>query len=212
MANISKKDYQKFQERLKHLVAIDQDSDYVGQYVKGLEKTDGKAHIIVDLRRGFPVFEPYSSKNDLSPDIFAYVEGVAKYIKVSQELAVDFLINPDQTGLTDSVKNEFYSNYRFELDEKREEIHKIKLQSLYLMIIGVILLVTCSAFGYFGITNNDGVMNIVSQIVSIASWVFIWAAVEKFYFDRTAMNKEALKTAQLADASLNFIVQPLDKE
>jgi hypothetical protein len=212
MANTSKKDNQKFQERLKHLLNANQDTDYVGQYVKGLQQEDGKAHITVDLRRGFPVFAPYSSKKDLSPEIFTYVEGVAKYLKVSQEVAVDFLILPEQSDIAENVKNEFYGNYRFELDEKREEVHKIKLQSLYLMIIGVFLLIVCSAFGYFGITNNDGVMNIVSQIVSIASWVFIWAAVEKFYFDRTETNKEALRSAQLADASLNFIVQPLEKE
>jgi hypothetical protein len=203
---------QKFKERLERLLAAERDENFVGSYVDSLMKDDGKAHISVDLRRGNQVFETYSSHRDLASGIFSYVEGVAKYLKSSTEVAVDFIIAPEQVGLEDSIRKEFLGNYRFDYDEKRAEVTKIKWQSLILMIIGIFFLLGCSALGYFATKQNDGFLNIMSQVVSIVSWVFIWAAVEKFYFDRTATNREALKAAQLADAAISFSVLPLTDE
>ncbi|MFA6620656.1 MAG: hypothetical protein WCS90_05970, partial [Bacilli bacterium] len=47
--------------------------------------------------------------------------------------------------------------------------------------------------------------DIASQVTSIASWVFIWDAVDKQAFERRDLKKESLRWAQLCGAEINFV-------
>jgi hypothetical protein len=46
--------------------------------------------------------------------------------------------------------------------------------------------------------------DIASQVTSIASWVFIWDAVDKQAFERRDLKKQSLRWAQLCGAEVNF--------
>jgi hypothetical protein len=199
----------KFNKSLAELMTSQ--NDYVGDYVKSLMKDDGRAHVSVDLRRGYPIFEPYSSGHDLSNEIFSYVESVIKYTKVYSPVTVDFLVTPDQVPLENSIKTEFLGNYRFDYDEKREEVRRLRIKSVWLFIIGVFFLIGSMVLSVFGNQQNDLAIffTVSGQVVSIVSWVFIWAAVEDEFFDRGEMNRQALRKAQLAISEINFVVEEL---
>lgn len=205
---MAKEDRKKKENRLARVLANGRDHDYVGSYVKSLMKEDGKAHISVDLRLGKEMFEPFSSRKDLSRSLFSYVEDVARYFKVSDEIAVDFLLESPDAPLEERIREEFEGNYHFEFEEKRNESRRIKWLSALLITVGIIFLVLSSFLGYFATKDDDIFVNIMSQVTSIVSWVFIWTAAEKFFFDRAATSKAALRAAQLADATISFVIEP----
>lgn len=199
----------KFNERLNQLI-LAQD-DFVDQYAAGLMKEDERAHIEVNLTQDVEVFDPYSNGHDLSSSLFSYVEASAKYLRVSVPVSVDFLIDPARNLDQTKIKKEFQGNYRFNFDEKRHEIAKCNHSILWLYIFGILLIVvTMVLTGFYHGTERAGqaysmYFDIASQVTSIASWVFIWDAVDKQAFERRDLKKESLRWAQLCGAEINFV-------
>lgn len=199
----------KFNERLNDLTLAK--DDFVEQYAKGLMREDGKAHIEVDLCHGAEVFDPFSNRHDLDPSLYSYVESSAKYLRVSVPLSVDFLIDPQKVGDEDRISKEFKGNYRFEFDENRHEIAKCNRAILWLYFVGIILiLITSLLTGFYHHFSDQGItgaeyFDIASQITSIASWVFIWDAVDKQAFEKKELSRKSLRAAQLCGAEINFV-------
>jgi hypothetical protein len=197
----------KFNERLNQLI-LAQD-DFVDQYAASLMKEDERAHIEVDLAHGAEVFDPYSSGHDLSSSLFSYVESSAKYLRVSVPVSVDFLVDPAKGVDQTRIEKEFKGNYRFNFDEKRHEITKCNRSILRLYIFGILLIIlTMVLTGLYHATSEGYAMyfDIASQVTSIASWVFIWDAVDKQAFERPDLKKQSLRWAQLCGAEVNFVL------
>lgn len=199
----------KFNKGLNQLI-LAQD-DFVEQYAAGLMKEDGRAHIEVDLTHDVEVFDPYSSGHDLSSSLFSYVEASAKYLRFSIPVSIDFLVDPLRALDHARIKKEFQGNYRFNFDEKRHEIAKCNRSILWLYIFGILLIIlTMVLTGFYHSTEATGqsynmYFDIASQVTSIASWVFIWDAVDKQAFERRDLKKESLRWAQLCGAEINFV-------
>lgn len=186
--------------------------DYVENYAASLVGKDGRSHIKVDLRHGNEVFEPYSSKRDLSRAVFDYVEDVAKYTKITSPLSVDFIITPDYVPLEKVIQSEYWGNYAFEFDEKKREHRKCLFHSYWMMAIGILFL---SLYIGFSATSKNltsqgkdapAWIDITSEVISIVSWVFVWDSTDKFCFERPSLRRESLRKAQLAGAQVNFLV------
>jgi hypothetical protein len=199
-------DEKPFKERVKNL--IHDHNDYVTEYVASLIGKDNKAHITLDLRHGNPIFETYSSGRDLSSSIFEYISNVAKYVPVTIPVSIDFIINPAEVPLENFIKRDVLTNYRFDFDDKRKQAKLTKAKGFAMMGIGVVFLLAYIVLVYFFNMNPDNLLlSILSNVISIVSWVFIWDAVDKWSFEQREYQKEALKVAQLCTADVNFIVE-----
>jgi hypothetical protein len=189
-----------FKARLRNLIG--QRSDFAAQYTESLTKADGRAHISIDLRHGNLIFETYSSGKDLCYDIYDYVEGVAKYTRVSVPLTVEFILAEHSAPIEKQIQEEFIGNYRFEFDDKRNEMKKSQAEAVFLMLIGVVFLAIYSAIL---IATDNTVWSVFGEIFSIVSWVFIWASIDKWVFERAQIRKACLRAAQLADSQIVFL-------
>jgi hypothetical protein len=196
-----------FKDRLANLVKSK--NDFVENYTQSLMKEDGRAHISVDLRHGNKIFETYSSRKDLSSDIYAYVEGVAKYLEVTTPITLEFILDHRDETLEKQIQTEFLGNYRFEFDEKRADYRHCRRLAWWLFFVGVFFLVFYCVGEHFLVNDpNNEALNMGVQIVCIVSWVFIWEAVDKFAFERAEILKDSLKKAQLADSAVVFAIAP----
>jgi hypothetical protein len=195
-------------ENVKEVVGLG--PNYVTSYVQSLMQEDGRAHVLVDLRHGNPIFEPYSSQHDLSRGIFSYVEDVVRYTKIITPLSVDFVITPDKVPLEQTIINEFNGNYEFSVDESRGAVSRCLHHATIMMAIGVFLTSIYIGLNAAKIAQGDDApayYEVITEIVSIAGWVFVWDAVDKFSFDRPALRREMLRNVQLSKAQINFIVK-----
>ncbi len=203
-------------ERVKALI-LSQDK-FVETYAAELMKEDGRAHIEVDLRHGAEVYDAFSSGHDLSPALFSYVESSVKYLRVSTPISIDFLVDPSKTMDQEKISKEFKGNYRFDFDETRHEIFRCNHSIIWLYLVGVLLIVLTSLFtGFYHKFTAEGIygaeyFDIASQILSIASWVFIWDAVDKQAFEKRDLKKKLLRDAQLCDPNISFLASDTSGE
>jgi hypothetical protein len=206
MAKKKNDELKKFNDRLKELILAK--DDFVEEYAKSLTGDDGKAHIAVDLEHGAPLFDAFSNRYDLDPSLYEYVENSAKYLRVSMPVVIDFLIDPSKAPLEEKISKEFRGNYRFVFDETRHEIAKCDRMIVWRYIIGIFFIIVTSVLTglyhrYSGSTGSE-YFDIASQITSIASWVFIWDAVDKQAFERRDLKQQTLRAAQLCGAEVHF--------
>ncbi|MCH4278018.1 MAG: hypothetical protein LKF89_03775, partial [Bacilli bacterium] len=48
---------------------------------------------------------------------------------------------------------------------------------------------------------------LIAEVISIASWVFIWDAVDKFFFERPSIKRKRVRFAQIANSEVNFVIK-----
>ncbi len=188
---------------------LHRDSHYLEDYAERLKQEDGYSHIRVDLRHGNKIFEQYSSASSLSDGIFEYIEGVAKYTKIYDSLAIDFILTPEDTKMESLIEREFKENYAFELDDSSEELHRCSLHSLLMTAFGVLLLSIYIAMSAATQINSSlpKYLVLIAEVISIASWVFIWDAVDKFFFERPSIKRKRVRFAQIANSEVNFVIK-----
>ena len=67
-------------------------------------------------------------------------------------------------------------NYSLRYYEKRTKMKSLAIISLILLLIGCIILATYATLEHFQVNY------IVSEVISIFSWVFIWEAADLYFF------------------------------
>jgi len=82
-----------------------------------------------------------------------------------------------------------------EIVSLEKEMKKIKMTSLLLLLIGSIIFITANIF-------VEG--RLMSEIAVVAFWVFVWGAVEKFFFELPSLRNAEYKLLRLADAEIRY--------
>lgn len=143
--------------------------------ITSIEQFEDRTVISIDLRTS-PIYDEYSGKNFLSPDIFEYLENVFRFIgNKTVPLHIHF-IYPE--GMSDQekehIKNLYRIHYAIAYREEKKSIKYSNIEGVIFLIIGIILL----SVDYF--VNKKNIGAIISDVVLIFSWVFIWEACSKF--------------------------------
>lgn len=185
---------------------------YFADYMSGTTADDQKPYITVDLRHGNPIFQPYSSRRSLSPDLIAYVESVVQYIPLKSHLVINFLLSKDDSELKKRIKAEFIGYFSFDFDRKRLERKRDDHLVFFFFLAGIVLLTAYGALSAYASSLSvseatlSNWLTIWGQILSIASWVFLWEAFDRLFFNKSEETRETLRAAQLANAEINFVV------
>ncbi|MDR2203045.1 MAG: hypothetical protein LBE76_01830 [Nitrososphaerota archaeon] len=74
----------------------------------------------------------------------------------------------------------------------RKEEKRIKHLSLLLMGLGVFTLLFCYLFSIF---------TILYEVLLVASWVFLWAAFEKFFFEYSGLKRQRVHLLHLVNST-----------
>ena len=115
-------------------------------------------------------------------DYISYSEDIEIFVPVKYESAVKKSLN--------------YLGAR-ELHRIKKDRREAMLLSALLLAIGILWLV----LGYF-LDLYELHLVIVKDIIIVASWVFVWAAVEKFFFDRRKLMDRRFSLLQILSAKV----------
>ncbi len=161
---------------------------------------DGVYHLEVDLRKSSP-FDPYAGTRALDPSLFTYVDSFRKAMVNLAPIAVDFLVEDPRQEEERLIEEAFRRHYRMELCECQRERKRLKIVSAVFLLVGALLLALAIAMGFtdFGLVDD-----VIGEIVSIAAWVFVWAAVEKVFFDLRDLKKDAIYNAVMSLTDISF--------
>ena len=185
-----------------HKVAklMDRKYRYSIRYEDSLVEDDGKAYINVDLTKVETPFSVYSYNRRVDPEIYAYIDSAAFYLRAS----VPVVINFDDGGrysddLKEKIRKAVIRHYALEFEDRMHEHRRRIAFGWIAFIFGLIFLTTTILLNVF-----IGDMNIFFEIITILSWVCIWQSMDIFFFAGHERRIDIYNSAQLAVAEVRF--------
>lgn len=179
---------------------MDRKYRYSIRYEDSLVEDDGKAYINVDLTKVETPFSVYSYNRRVDPEIYAYIDSAAFYLRAS----VPVVINFDDGGrysdeLKEKIRKAVIRHYALEFEDRMHEHRRRLAFGIIAFIFGLLFLATTILLNIF----VDS-MNIFFEIITILSWVFIWQSMDIFFFAGHERRIDIYNSAQLAVAEVKF--------
>lgn len=179
---------------------LDRKYRYSIRYEDSLVEDDGKAYINVDLTKVETPFSVYSYNRRVDPEIYAYIDSAAFYLRAS----VPVVINFDDGGrysdeLKEKIRKAVIRHYALEFEDRMHEHRRRIAFGIIAFIFGLLFLTTTILLNIF----VDS-MNIFFEIITILSWVFIWQSMDIFFFAGHERRIDIYNSAQLAVAEVKF--------
>ena len=124
----------------------------------------------------------YDSGEVLNVNLEEHLLEEVKNIPTKSKLRVKIFTNEgiDENKVTSAYKNKFKSNF----EELEQKLKKNTLFALIMLVLGVLFM------GFLILEMfllNDFIF---STILEIATWVFIWEAVDRFFLERSAIRRK----------------------
>ena len=179
---------------------LDRKYRYSIRYEDSLVEDDGKAYINVDLTKVETPFSVYSYNRRVDPEIYAYIDSAAFYLRAS----VPVVINFDDGGrysdeLKEKIRKAVIRHYALEFEDRMHEHRRRIAFGIIAFIFGLLFLTTTIRLNIF----VDS-MNIFFEIITILSWVCIWQSMDIFFFAGHERRIDIYNSAQLAVAEVKF--------
>jgi hypothetical protein len=159
---------------------------------------DGEGCIFIDLTED-PIYKEYSGKALLNNDIYDFIEDAYSMAGNKSGLTLSFRFPSDMTSAEkDKILKLYRTHYAVRFKALRSKMKKQRIVSMILLFIGVVILATDIAIK---VNNNN---TILTEVIDIMAWVFIWQAGDIFFFgnfDDTKLANEYLRlfTAKLQE-------------
>ncbi len=144
----------------------------------------------------------YDRNEVLNPALGDFLLEKAESLPAKSKLRLKFFsdVNIKEHELFSAIKNKF----KGEFENYQRELKKTALFSLVVLILGLLFL------GIF-ILEEIFFHNIVlSIILEIASWVFIWEAVDAFFLQRLSLKAKRMQMARIYDAEMEVVIVDFD--
>lgn len=174
------------------------------KYVESLIYPDGRAHISVDLTNVDELYSPYSYKEDMKPDIFEYIDEKTFYTPVEIPLVVNFDVGDVSDLRKARIKKSFIDHYRLFYEDKRRELRINKTVAWVLLAIGMTALIISTGAKLAIKAASIPDIPLIFEMLQIFSWVFVWEAISKFFFEGREMLIQCMNAGQLALAEVKF--------
>ena len=160
---------------------------------------NGVSHIEINLSNG-NIYDEYSTDSELNPTIFEFVDKVFRLVKKKADLEIDITfpsaMNDEEK---DKIEKLFKSHYAINIVKSNEEIKRHNIVSIILLFFGIIV------YGAYGLLEYFKMDFIFQGVIEIASWVFIWEAVDMFFLSNFGSRLERMKNIKIFNAKINRI-------
>ena len=158
-------------------------------------KADSKAAIFSDYN--------YDSNEVLNSNLEEFLVEKVKNIPPKVNLRVK--IFTDDCVDENEVKVAYKNKFKGDFEELEQELKRNMLFALTMLILGVLFMGFLILEMYF--LNNY----ILSTILEIAVWVFVWEAVDSFFLERSSIRRKRYQMARLYYADLEVVTLDFDK-
>lgn len=180
----------------KNLRKIDKNIVKDKDYIEG---SNNRAIISIKADEKEKIFSSYDyGKNvALNPELDGFIWDKAKSIPLSKDIKIKFYTNSttNEKQVVEVIRN----NYKKEYVESKNELKRNALFSLRMFILGLLFL-------SFLLLMHTYFYNIYTEIVvEIATWVFIWEAVDSFFLQRAELKRKQIILLKLYSADIEMI-------
>lgn len=158
-------------------------------------KAESKAAIFSDYN--------YDSNEVLNSNLEEFLVEKVKNIPPKVNLRVK--IFTDDCVDENEVKVAYKNKFKGDFEELEQELKRNILFAFTMLILGVLFMGFLILEIYF--LNNY----ILSTILEIAVWVFVWEAVDSFFLERSSIRRKRYQLARLYYADLEVVTLDFDK-
>ena len=160
---------------------------------------NGVSHIEINLSNG-NIYDEYSTDSELNPTIFEFVDKVFRLVKKKADLEIDITFpSAMKDEEKDKIEKLFKSHYAINIVKSNEEIKRHNIVSIILLFFGIIV------YGAYGLLEYFKMDFIFQGVIEIASWVFIWEAVDMFFLSNFGSRLERMKNIKIFNDKINRI-------
>ena len=144
----------------------------------------------------------YDKNEVLNPALGDFLLEKAEALPVKSKLRLKFFsdVNIREHELFSAIKNKF----KGEFESYQRKLKKTALFSLVVLILGILFL------GLFILEEMFFHTPVLSIILEVASWVFIWEAVDAFFLERLSLKEKRLQMARIYDAEMEVVIVDFD--
>lgn len=165
-------------------------------YVVG---SDGDAIINVKADEKGQVFSSYNfeSNEKLNDELSDFIYDKAKDVPANKDIKIKIFTDfkADEKEVQDAIKN----NYKKEYINLKSEMKRNYIFSAVMFVLGIVTLTLL-------LLMHSWFYNVYLEIIlEIATWVFIWEAVDSFFLQRAQLKRKCLTMLKLYSAEINIV-------
>ncbi len=145
----------------------------------------------------------YDANEILNPDLENFLIEKARTVPNKSRLRVKIFTNDDV--VESEVERAYKNKFSKEFEECERSLKRNMLFALAMFIIGVLFI------GFLILEMHIFENYILSIILEVAVWVFIWEAVDAFFLERSTIKRRRYQMARLYYAELEIVTLNFDK-
>ena len=163
---------------------------------------DGRAIIKMNIKKNGEFLSNYNleGENNLSDDAEKLFTSSTSKLKSSDkilyEIYYDDLTGEEINTYEKAIRSHFTSKYY----QNKLKLKKIGIVSLILAIVGIAILAIMVTLMMLNIVDQ-----IIGEVIDIVSWVFLWEAVDLWFFNRNGIKIQSLNCLKIIESKINFI-------
>lgn len=139
----------------------------------------------------------YDNKDTLNSDFCDYLWKNAKMMPPYDDLQINIYSNEEINE--QEVIKATKTHYSREYIEAKQSLSKTNFVALTSLLLGIFSLALLLIF--YSVFNNF----YVTTLIEIMAWVFVWEAVDKFFYGRTNIKRNCVLIQKIYSAEINII-------
>lgn len=162
---------------------------------------EGRITIDLHVRDDDGFLSPYSTENNstISDGVSDFIEHSLKSVPIGERLHFNVYGNT----ITDDEKAEYtealHSHYSVCYKDAVQEKKKLKVIAFIMSLIAII---TLTVMIYLEVTGRASA--VFTEIIDIVAWVFMWEAVDIFFFRCKSLQIKELRYLCLVDSKIDY--------
>ena len=141
----------------------------------------------------------YDENDKINKDLAEFIESKSRDVRFSQDIQLNFYSKQEINA--GEIQTTISNHFRSECKQAKDELKVSNIAVIVLMILGVIGL-ACLLW-----VNRFFDNFFFQMILEIASWVFIWEAVNVLFLQRPKLRRKFILMQKLSNAKVNVIVE-----
>lgn len=161
---------------------------------------DGRSLIEINVSDDSGFLSPYSvnSLPLISSETADFLNHSIRHVKADSQLNITFVGSEISQEERPVYERAVHNYYRQEFLEKTREVRKNTLQSMIMLIMGIVV------FAVAILLSKSEMKPLFLNILDVVAWVFVWESVDLFFFRRPQLRKEQLRGLKILTAKIEF--------
>ena len=143
-------------------------------------------------------------RKDIDPDLLRFLDDSIDDIPMKHNIDICCYFSDQEQNeeREKQIASWFRTFYLFYIELEKKKIRRMVHKALICLVIAAVFFVLSYLGGLY--VHNSMLLYILSDVVIIGGWVFLWEAITFLTFERSSIHQLIRNYRRLADADLSF--------